>query len=88
MKLLSALLLKIRFEIGEMRRRAYLLLRRFRRLESLWLVFLRSRGFRDFPEDKKERGIKILTVLVEQHRDKDFAVDFLRETRLHFMSAK
>ena len=88
MKILSALLLKIRFELGEMRRRAYILLRRFARLESLWITFLRAKGFGDFPRDKKERDVKIFVALLNQRHDKDFAATFLEETGRHFMAVK
>ena len=88
MKLLSALLLKIRFVLGEMRRRAYIFLKRFVRLENLWLVFLRARGFGDFPKNKQERTGKILGALLEQYAGEDFASTFLAETGRHFMAAK
>jgi hypothetical protein len=88
MKLLSALLLKIRFELGEKRRQAYIFLRRFVRLESLWLVYLREKGFGEFPKDRKERAVKIYTALLRQYAHSAFMADFLSETGMHFMSAK
>ncbi|MDR0303030.1 MAG: hypothetical protein LBI04_12065 [Treponema sp.] len=88
MKLLETLLLKIRFKLGEMRRQAYKFLKRFAGLENLWLVFLRARGFGDFPSEGRERRVKIFTALLEQYQGKDFAANFLRETGRHFMAAK
>jgi len=88
MKLLTALLLKIRFAMSEMRRRAYIFLKRFVRLESLWLVFLRARGFGDFPAGKRERTIKIFTALLKQYADNNFMANFSEETGRLFMSAK
>jgi hypothetical protein len=88
MKLLSALLLRLRFVLGEMRRRAYIFLKRFVRLENLWLVFLRARGFGYFPKNKQERTGKIFKALLEQYAGKDFASTFLAETGRHFMATK
>jgi hypothetical protein len=89
MKLLEALLLKIRIALGETRRRlAYIYRKRFVALESLWLVFLRGTGFGDFPRDKKERRVIIFTSLREQYRQEDFAAKFFEETGRHFMAAK
>jgi len=88
MKLLCALLLKIGFVAREMKRQVYILLKRFIKLESLFLVFLRSRGFGDFPIDKRERTVKIFTALQKQYADKDFAANFLKETGRYFMSGK
>jgi len=85
---LSALILKIRFELDDMRRRAYAFLKRFRELENLWLVFLRAKGFGDFPKDKKERMVKIFTALLEYHKTGDLLASFFKETGRHFMSAK
>ena len=85
---LSALILKIRFELGERKRRAYALLQRFTSLENLWLVFLRSKGFGGFPADTKERKRAILTSLLEFHRKEQLLSSFLMETGRHFMSAK
>jgi len=88
MKLLEVLLLKIQFELGEMRRQAYIFLKRFVRLENVWLVFLRARGFRDFPSERRERTVKIFAALRKQYMDTDFGANFLEETGRHFMAAK
>jgi len=89
MEILKALLLKTPFSFGDMmRRRAYAFLQRFVRSENLWLVFLRSIGFKDFPADKKERGTKIFTALLEIHQNKNLLSSFFRETGRHFMSEK
>lgn len=88
MKLLEAVILKVRAISEEKKRQAYIFLRRFVRLENLWLVFLRARGFGDFPRDEKERRAKIFTSLQRLYAGKEFAVDFLRETGRHFMAAK
>ena len=88
MKLLSALILKARFVLGEMRRQAYILLRRFSQLESVWLVFLRARGFGSFPRGIKERRVKIFTALQAQYTGVGFQASFLEETGQHFMSQK
>jgi len=86
MTILSALILKIRFEFGDMKRQAYAVLRRFVRLESLWMIFLRARGFGDFPGAGKERTMKIFTALLKFH--KNLISSFFKETGRHFMSLK
>jgi hypothetical protein len=86
--ILNALLLKIRFSFGDIRRRAYAFLQRFVRLENLWLVFLRSTGFGDFPADKKKRATKIFTALLKIHQNGNLSSSFLAETGRHFMSVK
>ena len=86
--LLRALILKTRFELGELRRRAYAYLRRFADFESLWLVFLRARGFGDFSPDKKERMMKIFTALLDFHQNTNLLAGFFQETGRHFMPAK
>jgi hypothetical protein len=88
MAVLNALLLKAPFPFGDMRRQAYSFLQRFVRPESLWLVFLRSIGFGDFPADKKERGTKIFTALLKIHQEQNLLPGFFRATGRHFMSAK
>jgi hypothetical protein len=88
MAILNALIHKLRYSFEERKRRAYAFLRRFKDNESLWLVFLRARGFRDFPPDKTERTVKIFTALLESHREHNISLGFLRETGRHFMSAK
>jgi hypothetical protein len=87
-KLLSALLLKIGSVASEMKRQAYIFLKRFVSLENLWLVFLRARGFGEFSGNKRERTVKIFTALQKQYADKDFMADFLRETGRCFMASK
>jgi hypothetical protein len=88
MVILKTFTQKLRYSFEERKRRAYALLQRFKDLESLWLVFLRARGFRDFPPDKTERTAKIFTALLKIHRDENILSGFLRETGRHFMSAK
>jgi hypothetical protein len=88
MAILNALIQKIRISLEERRRRAYALLRRFREAESLWLVFLRAKGFLDFPDDKKERDVKIFSALLEIHRSGELLSGFFKETGRHFMSVK
>jgi hypothetical protein len=86
--MLNALIQKIRLSLEERRRRAYALFRRFRELESLWLIFLRARGFSDFPEEKQERVAKIFSALLEIHRSENLLSGFFTETGRHFMSVK
>ena len=88
MKWLNALILKVTFAFGEQKRRAYAFLRRFADLESLWLVFLRAKGFGEFPTNKKECMIKIFTALLELHEHQNLLSGFFQETGRHFMSAK
>ena len=88
MAILKALLLKIRYSLENIKRRAYAFLKRFRESENLWLVVLRARGFGCFPVRKKERTAKIFIALLELYKDKNFLSDFLRETGRHFMSVK
>ena len=88
MTILKSFIQKLRYSLEERKRRAYALLRRFRDYENLWLVFLRSRGFEDFPPDKAERTAKIFTALLKLHREENVLSVFLRETGRHFMSVK
>jgi hypothetical protein len=88
MRLLGVLILKTRVSLGEWKRRAFLFLRRFARLENLWLTFLRARGFGDFPADKRARLRKIFAALLEFHRNGSLSADFLRETGRRLMSVK
>ena len=89
MALLNALLFRLRYSFCDtIRRRAYALLRRFVRSENLWLVFLRTRGFGAFPEDRKKRAMKIFTALLKIHQDENLMSSFLGATGRHFMSAK
>ena len=88
MAILNALLFKLRVSLGNMRRRAYAFLQRFVRSENLWLLFLRTRGFGSFPEDRKKRATKIFTALLKIHRNGNLLSDFLGATGQHFMSAK
>jgi len=88
MVVLNALLLKVPFSFGDMRRRAYAFLQRFVRSENMWLVFLRSKGFRDFPTDKKNRATKTFSALLKIHQKENLLSGFFRETGRHFMSAK
>jgi hypothetical protein len=88
MAFLRALVLKIRFSLGEQRRRAYAFLRRFAESENLWLVFLRAKGFWDLPADKQERRVKIFTALLSFHEEGTLLTGFFAETGRHFMSAK
>lgn len=88
MTFLKVLLLKLRASLGELRRRAYVFLRRFVRSENLWLVFLRAKGFGDFPIDRKERTVRIFTALLNFHEEGNFMPGFFQETGRHFMSAK
>ena len=84
---LNALLFKLRVSFGDMRR-AYAFLQRFIQSENLWLIFLRARGFGDFPEDRKKRAVKIFTALLKIHQDENLMSSFLGATGRHFMSAK
>jgi hypothetical protein len=86
--ILKAFILKLRISLKERIRRAYALWRRFREAENLWLVFLRARGFRDFPADSKERTEKIFTILEKLHKEDNLSSIFFLETGRHFMSAK
>ena len=88
MTFLSVLILKLRYELDELKRRAYMFLRRFAEYENLWLVFLRTRALGEYPSLKKERQVKIFTALLEYHKNGTLMPDFLRETGQHFMSAK
>ena len=88
MAFLNALILKIGFEFRDVKRRAYIFLSRFVRLESLWITFLRGRGFGDFPTEKKERTVKIYTALQELHESKNLIAGFFQETGQHFMREK
>ena len=80
--------MKIQFELGELKRRAYAYLKRFAELENLWLSFLRAKGFGDFPTDKTDSIVKIFTALLEHHKNGDLLAGFFKETGRHFMSAK
>lgn len=88
MKLLEALILGIQKVAEELKRQAYIYLKRFARLESLWLFFLRGKGFGSLPQDRKERRAKIFVALLEQYGNKAFAANFLAETGRHFMAVK
>ena len=88
MKFLSTLILKTQYELGELRRRAYICFKRFVQLENLWLVFLRAKEFKEYPAGKKERLTKIFVTLLGIHQNGTLTSDFLRETGLHFLSAK
>lgn len=88
MAILSALILKNRVELGDRRRYAYVILRRFVGLEKLWLTFLRSKGFGDIPRVRKERGVKIFTSLLKLHETKNITSSFFGETGRHFMCEK
>ena len=88
MTLLSALIMKIKYELGDMKRRAYIFLERFVKSESEWIVFLRAKGVRGYPKDKKERTEKIFTALLEYHKGGNLLTDFFREMEHHFMSVK
>jgi hypothetical protein len=88
MAILKTLILKIRIELTNINRYAYALLSRFVQLEPLWLVYLRSQGFGDFPVAKKARTVKIFTAILKLHERKNFIPSFFRETDRHFMSLK
>lgn len=88
MAILQALIQKLRISFDERQRWAYALLRRFRDSENLWLVFLRSKGFGEFPPDKTERTAKIFTALLKLHREENILPGFFWETGRHFMAAK
>ena len=88
MKILEALLMKIKISLEERRRRAYTFLRRFIQSENLWLIFLRARGFGSFPTNKRARLAKIFAALLEFHQKGELPASFLRETVRHFLSAK
>lgn len=85
-KFLRVLILKISFELDELKRQAYAFLKRFVQSENLILAYLRSRGFGEFPEAKKERTMKIFTALLEIHKRGNLLFDFFQETNRHFMS--
>jgi hypothetical protein len=85
--MLKALLFK-RFSLGDIWRQAYVFLSRFIRSESLWLIYLRARGFADFPTDKKMRLEKIFAALVKIHQNNNPTASFFKETGRHFMCAK
>ena len=84
--ILKALILKIKFDFGERKRRAYDILKRFVILENLWIAFLRTRGLGYITADKNEKRVKILTALLEIHENKNLMTSFLRETGKHFMT--
>ena len=88
MKILEALLLKMELSFERIRRRAFAFLRRFVESEALWLTFLRARGFGIFPRDRRERLIKVLSALLEIHREGILLASFLQETGRHFLSTK
>ena len=88
MAFLKALILRIRFDFDDRKRLAYAIRKRFVRLEKLWLVFLRARGFGDFPVTQKERTVKIFTALLKFHENKNLTLRFLEETGRHFMCVK
>lgn len=88
MRLLSALILKMEFSFEERKRRAFFFLRRFVQLENMWLVFLRAKGFEDFPTEKQERQTKIFSALLKVHQDGSLLTGFLKETGRHFLSVK
>lgn len=88
MAFLKALLLKIKLSLGDLRRHAYVFLRRFVQSENLWLVFLRAKGFGDFPPGKRERITKIFAALLEFHKSGNLLAAFFQETGRHFLSAK
>jgi hypothetical protein len=87
-KILSALILRIKFELEDMKRHAYTVLKRFVRLENLWLTYLRTKGCKDFPTDKKERTVKIFTALLKLNENQNLISNFFSETGRHFMSLK
>ena len=87
MRLLECLIFRLRKVSEVLKRQAYRYLRRFRENESLWLFFLRTKGFGDFPRDKKERGRKIFAALLSQYHETSFMTDFLAETGRCFMAA-
>jgi hypothetical protein len=88
MRLLSALILKLRIKLGERKRRAYAYLRRFVSRESQWIIFLRAKGFGDISSAGMERRRKIFTELLKIYEGGKLLADFLRETGRHFMCAK
>jgi hypothetical protein len=86
MKLLSVLLLKIKKDLGDLKRRAYAFLKRFKECETRFAVFLRAVGFKDFPENPKERSVKIFRALMELSNT--LSARFFEVTGTHFMRAK
>ena len=87
-KILKALILKMKFLFGDLRRRAYEFLRRFVGSENLFVVFLRGKGVKKFPDSRKKRMEKILIELLEFHKKNKLSLDFFEETGQHFFSAK
>jgi hypothetical protein len=55
MAVLKAFVFKLRISLEERQRWAYALWRRFRESESLFLTFLRAKGFRAFSNEKQAR---------------------------------
>jgi hypothetical protein len=87
-KILKALILKIKFSFGDLRRRAYEFLRRFLQSENLFVVFLRAKGVWDFHCDRQKRLKKILKGLLKFYENGSLLSEFLKETGQHFLSAK
>jgi hypothetical protein len=87
-KILKTLVLKMRFLYEELRRRVYEFLRRFVRSENLFMVFLRVKGVKKFPDSKRKRIEKIFIELLEFHKKGELSSDFFEETGRHFLSAK
>jgi hypothetical protein len=86
MLFLKVLILKFNFELSEMKRQAYVFLKRFTEKENLWIVFLRTRMFGYITSNQKERKIKIFTELLKIHKTKNLILHFFSETGLHFMA--
>jgi len=86
MLFLKVLMLKFKYELGEIKRHAYTYLNRFIKFENLWIAFLRTRGLGCITADIKERRTKILTKLIEIYESKNFMMCFLQETGRHFMT--
>lgn len=86
MLFLEVLILKFKYELGDMKRQAYTFLKRFTESENLWIVFLRTRGLGYITADKKERRVKIFTALLKIHENKNLITSFFSETGRHFMT--
>lgn len=83
---LKVLILKFKFELGNMKRQAYKFLKRFTESENLWVVFLRTKGLEYLPKDKRKRRRKIFILLLKLHKAQKLILSFFRETGRYFMT--
>lgn len=86
MLFLKVLILKLKSELGYMKRQAYKFLKRFTESESLLVTFLRTKGVDYLPEDKKKRRKKIFESLLKLHKSQKLISCFFRETGRYFMA--